>query len=184
LAKVQKDLDAKCEEFHVPGAALVIVKDDKIVAIQGMGMRDVERKLPITPQTLFPIGSCTTSFVANLQVNNYDGLYNFAYGRFACTLDQSNGGAYYRMCTGVAGDTEGIHYLRQDPTRLMWIPVCDSSVQLQRALGQEVDFDGWPWPAVIRFLANAGGIIGFWDGQPLKRPCIVRSRLRCRSGDA
>jgi CubicO group peptidase (beta-lactamase class C family) len=74
LAKVQKDLDAKCEEFHVPGAALVIVKDDKIVAIQGMGMRDVERKLPITPQTLFPIGSSTKAFTFMTALPTANGL--------------------------------------------------------------------------------------------------------------
>ena len=72
LVKVQKDLDAKREEFHVPGAALVIVKDDKIVAIQGMGLRDVERKLPVTPQTLFAIGSSTKAFTAMTALMSVD----------------------------------------------------------------------------------------------------------------
>lgn len=72
LAKAQKDLDAKREEYHVPGAALVIVKDDKIVAIQGMGLRDVERKLPVTPQTLFAIGSSTKAFTAMTAMMSVD----------------------------------------------------------------------------------------------------------------
>ena len=72
LAKTQQDLDAKREEFHVPGAALVIVKDDKIVAIQGMGLRDRERKLPVTPQTLFAIGSSTKAFTAMTALMSVD----------------------------------------------------------------------------------------------------------------
>ena len=72
LAKVQKDLDAKREEYHVPGAALVIVKDDKIVALQGMGLRDVERQLPVTPQTLFAIGSSTKAFTAMTALMSVD----------------------------------------------------------------------------------------------------------------
>ena len=72
LLKAQKDLDTKREEFHVPGAALVIVKDDKIVAIQGMGLRDVERKLPVTPQTMFAIGSSTKAFTAMTALMSVD----------------------------------------------------------------------------------------------------------------
>ncbi len=70
--KCRKTLDAKREEFHVPGAALVIVKDDKIVAIQGMGLRDVEHKLPVTPQTLFAIGSSTKAFTAMTALMSVD----------------------------------------------------------------------------------------------------------------
>lgn len=64
LMKVVKDLNAKREEMHVPGAALVIVKDDKIVVIQGMGLRDVAQNRPVTPKTMFAIGSSTKAFTA------------------------------------------------------------------------------------------------------------------------
>lgn len=52
LEKVVKDLNAKREDLHVPGAALVIVKDDKIVLIQGLGQRDMAQNLLVTPKTL------------------------------------------------------------------------------------------------------------------------------------
>ena len=64
LEKVIKDLDQQREAFHIPGAALVIVKDDKIVAIRGLGQRDMEQNLPVTPKTLFAIGSSTKAFTA------------------------------------------------------------------------------------------------------------------------
>ena len=50
------------DDWKVPGAAIVIVKDGKVVLSKGYGLRDVQKKLPITEQTLFPIASITKSF--------------------------------------------------------------------------------------------------------------------------
>jgi CubicO group peptidase (beta-lactamase class C family) len=49
---------------HVPGLAFVAVKDDKVLFFESLGLRDVDAKLPVTPDTVFPIGSCTKSFTA------------------------------------------------------------------------------------------------------------------------
>jgi len=49
-------------EFKVPGAAVAVVKDGKIVFAKGYGYRDVSRKLPVMGATLFPIASITKSF--------------------------------------------------------------------------------------------------------------------------
>lgn len=64
LEKAISDIDQKRIDLHVPGAALVIVKDDRIVAIRGLGVRDVAENLPVTPETLFAIGSSTKAFTA------------------------------------------------------------------------------------------------------------------------
>jgi CubicO group peptidase (beta-lactamase class C family) len=50
------------EDWKVPGAAIVIVKDGKVILSKGYGLRDVQKKLPVTEQTLFPIASITKSF--------------------------------------------------------------------------------------------------------------------------
>ncbi|MCW5979030.1 MAG: serine hydrolase [Bryobacteraceae bacterium] len=50
------------QEFKVPGAAVAVVKDGKILLARGYGYRDVSRKLPITTETMFPIASITKSF--------------------------------------------------------------------------------------------------------------------------
>jgi CubicO group peptidase (beta-lactamase class C family) len=57
---------AMMTEFDVPGAAVAIVKDGKVVFAGGFGYRDVEKKLPVTRQTLFAIGSCSKAFTAAL----------------------------------------------------------------------------------------------------------------------
>jgi CubicO group peptidase (beta-lactamase class C family) len=52
------------QDWHIPGAAVAIVKGDKILHKQGHGFRDVEQRLPITEHTRFPIASMTKSFTA------------------------------------------------------------------------------------------------------------------------
>jgi CubicO group peptidase (beta-lactamase class C family) len=48
--------------WKVPGVAVAVVKGDKVILLKGYGFRDVEKQLPVTPQTLFAIGSITKSF--------------------------------------------------------------------------------------------------------------------------
>lgn len=50
------------EAWKVPGLAIAIVQDGKVIHLKGYGYRDVENQLPVTPQTLFAIGSITKSF--------------------------------------------------------------------------------------------------------------------------
>jgi CubicO group peptidase (beta-lactamase class C family) len=51
-------------EYKVPGVAIAVVKDGKILYAQGFGLRDVEAGLKVTPHTLFGIGSCSKAFTA------------------------------------------------------------------------------------------------------------------------
>ncbi|MCX6378721.1 MAG: serine hydrolase, partial [Armatimonadetes bacterium] len=64
LAKIEETLNKKYKELHIPGVAIAIVKDDKIIFSKGFGLRNVEAKLPVTPSTLFAIGSSTKAFTA------------------------------------------------------------------------------------------------------------------------
>ncbi|MFW2478095.1 MAG: serine hydrolase [Sediminibacterium sp.] len=48
------------------GFAVAVVEKDKIIYAKGFGYRDYEKKLPVTPNTLFAIGSCTKAFTASL----------------------------------------------------------------------------------------------------------------------
>jgi len=49
---------------NVPGAALALIKDGKIVLEKGYGLRDVETHALVTTATLFNIGSISKSFTA------------------------------------------------------------------------------------------------------------------------
>lgn len=52
------------EKFNVPGASISIVFDDQVLLSKGYGFRDLNKKLPVTECTLFPIASCTKAFTA------------------------------------------------------------------------------------------------------------------------
>jgi CubicO group peptidase (beta-lactamase class C family) len=50
------------KEFQVPGAAVVIVKGDEVIYLRGFGVREKGKPEPVTPNTVFPIASCTKAF--------------------------------------------------------------------------------------------------------------------------
>ncbi len=50
--------------WHCPGVAIAVVHGDDVVHRAVHGMRDVERALPLTPQTRFAMASVTKSFTA------------------------------------------------------------------------------------------------------------------------
>jgi len=57
-------LEAEMAAWHVPGAAIAVVRNGEVIHSQGYGLRDVANKLPVTPETLFAIGSCTKAFTS------------------------------------------------------------------------------------------------------------------------
>ncbi len=61
--KVDK-LFAKWDSTVSPGAALAIIKDGKIIYKRGYGMANLEHNIPITPATVFRIGSNSKQFTA------------------------------------------------------------------------------------------------------------------------
>lgn len=51
-------------EFKAPGAAVVIVKDDEVIYVKGFGVREKGKPEEVTPQTVFPIASCSKAFTS------------------------------------------------------------------------------------------------------------------------
>lgn len=68
LDKKLKGLDAYIEQvrkdWKVQGVAVAIIQKDKVVFAKGYGYRDADKKLPVTPETLFAIGSSSKAFTA------------------------------------------------------------------------------------------------------------------------
>ena len=72
LAAIEKALDDRRKELGIPGMSLVIVKDDKVIYLKGLGLKDIDKKLPVTPDTRFAIGSASKAFTAMLAVMSAD----------------------------------------------------------------------------------------------------------------
>jgi CubicO group peptidase (beta-lactamase class C family) len=51
-------------DWKVPGVGVAVVKNGKVILAEGYGFRDVQKKLPVTPHTIFAIGSATKAFTA------------------------------------------------------------------------------------------------------------------------
>jgi len=62
LERLVDVLEQKRREFHVPGMALAVVKDDAIILAHGFGWADIAEQIPATPETNFAIGSATKAF--------------------------------------------------------------------------------------------------------------------------
>jgi CubicO group peptidase (beta-lactamase class C family) len=57
-AFLDKELGREMEENHIAGAAVSVVKDDKLFLAKGYGSADLEKGIPVDPeQTIFHVGS-------------------------------------------------------------------------------------------------------------------------------
>ncbi|AZO59503.1 MAG: class A beta-lactamase-related serine hydrolase [Mesorhizobium sp.] len=57
-------IEGKLKEFSIPGSAVGIVRDGKLVWAKGYGWADVTRKVPMTPKTIMNIGSISKTITA------------------------------------------------------------------------------------------------------------------------
>ncbi|MCA1642386.1 MAG: serine hydrolase [Acidobacteria bacterium] len=72
VAAVERAFDEARAAAGVPGASLVVVRGDQVIVLRASGVRDAGRGLPVTPDTLFAIGSCTKAFTALAAVMSQD----------------------------------------------------------------------------------------------------------------
>ncbi len=64
LAAIEEKVEARRAELGIPGMSLAIVKDGEIIYLKGLGFKNFEKKVPVTPDTQFAIGSSTKAFTA------------------------------------------------------------------------------------------------------------------------
>jgi CubicO group peptidase (beta-lactamase class C family) len=66
LEGLDKELNTVLETWKAAGFAVAVVEKDKIIYAKGFGFADYEKKIGVTPNTLFAIGSCTKAFTTSL----------------------------------------------------------------------------------------------------------------------
>ena len=64
IASIEQKIDARRKELGIPGIAVAMVKDGKVIYLKGLGVKDIAKNLPVTPDTQFAIGSATKAFTA------------------------------------------------------------------------------------------------------------------------
>ena len=56
-ARLMTQVDSLRTALRIPGLAVVVLRDTVVLAARGFGMADVERAVPVTPETPFNIAS-------------------------------------------------------------------------------------------------------------------------------
>jgi len=71
--ELQQKLDLLVEQLeqqrltlHVSGMAIAVVKDDEVILAHGFGISNIDTEIPVTPETIFAIGSSTKSFTSTI----------------------------------------------------------------------------------------------------------------------
>ena len=167
LQAIEKALDARRQELHIPGVAFAIVRDDKVIYSHGFGLRDIAKGVPVTPDTLFAIGSSTKAFTAMTVMMSVDA------GKLALTESPSKYLPYFRLQDPDADKRITLsdvlsHRSGLARTDLLWATGVLNSEQLIRALadvkptaklGEKFQYQN------LMYLV-AGQIVGKVNGAP------------------
>ncbi len=62
LAGIDAIVEKGLEGLNVPGIAVAVIVEDEVVLAKGYGFKDMESKVPMTPDTLLAIGSASKAF--------------------------------------------------------------------------------------------------------------------------
>lgn len=61
---IDRFVGSEMQRQHIPGVAIAVVRAGKVVKACGYGMADLEHNVPVTPQTVFKIGSVSKQLLA------------------------------------------------------------------------------------------------------------------------
>lgn len=64
LVGLDAAIESAREQWHAPGLAVAIVKDDQVVYLRGFGTKHLGRNDPVDPHTAFTLASTTKAFTA------------------------------------------------------------------------------------------------------------------------
>jgi CubicO group peptidase (beta-lactamase class C family) len=64
VARVEAFVVAEMHRSRIPGLALAVVKDSRVLIAKGYGLANVEHHVPVTPSTVFQSGSLAKQFAA------------------------------------------------------------------------------------------------------------------------
>jgi CubicO group peptidase (beta-lactamase class C family) len=65
-AAAEKIVADALKAWNVPGAAVVVVRGDDTLLLKGFGVREVGKPEKVTPDTVFPLASCSKAFTSTL----------------------------------------------------------------------------------------------------------------------
>lgn len=64
MMQLEQTIAKLMEDYHVAGMSVALIKDGQVESVCGYGLRNVEEDLPMTGDTVMPIGSVTKTFTS------------------------------------------------------------------------------------------------------------------------
>lgn len=62
LKNLDDYIENEMQKWHVTGLSVAVIHAGDVIHQRGYGVRDIDNPQPVTPETLFGIGSCTKAF--------------------------------------------------------------------------------------------------------------------------
>src|SRR5262245_48992020 len=62
---VDEYIKAEMQRQHIVGLSIAVIKDGKIVKVEGYGLANIEHNVPARPDTVYKIGSVSKQFIAS-----------------------------------------------------------------------------------------------------------------------
>jgi CubicO group peptidase (beta-lactamase class C family) len=62
--KLDDYVRAEMQKQHIPGLSLAVIKEGKIIRVEGYGLANVELNVPARPETVYNIGSASKQLIA------------------------------------------------------------------------------------------------------------------------
>src|SRR5262245_66202659 len=62
--KIDDYIRAEMERQHIPGLSLAVVKDGKIIKVEGYGLSNVELQTPAKPETIYKISLISQQIIS------------------------------------------------------------------------------------------------------------------------
>src|SRR5262245_58696617 len=62
--KVDDYVKSEMQKQRIPGLSLAVVKEGKVIKVEGYGLANIEHSVPARPETIYKIGSVSKQFLA------------------------------------------------------------------------------------------------------------------------
>jgi CubicO group peptidase (beta-lactamase class C family) len=117
--QIDRVIETALAQWQVPGIAVVIVHEGRVVHRKGYGVAELGTKTPVTPDTVFPLASCTKPFTTTLLATLVDD------GRFGWNDPVRKHLPFFRLKDPVANERVNVrdllcHRTGLGPHDLLW----------------------------------------------------------------
>ncbi|MDM8519933.1 serine hydrolase domain-containing protein [Anaerolineales bacterium HSG6] len=175
LQKLRNIIKSEQRRANIPGIAVAVIERDQVIFVEGFGVRSLDTQEPVTPETLFHIGSTHKSITAMLWATIIDeGRFSWdmpvtdIYPDFRLSDPQATSQLrlhhLLNMTSGIPDDTEALFDAEYDsPTDLFDLL---AEAELSALPGEDFSYSNLTSSAAgyLAVLADGGDQANLYEG--------------------